>query len=309
MNIVFFGTAGFSKIVAEHILQSKHKIVAIVTQPDKVNARNKKVVFSDLKVFAQENNIPLYQFEKLNRDGEDILKSLKADIFVTASYGQIIKQNILDIAPIINVHASLLPKYRGPAPIQWCLINGEKKTGVTIMKTELGIDCGDMFLKKELDILPEDTTDSLFNKLAILGGEAIVEFLDNYDFYIKKGEKQREEEMTYFPMINKEMSLIDFNKDANVIVNLIKGLSSSMTAYFIHKGMRFKVLFAEFVEDNSDNKEGTILSANSKTGLIIKTKTNAINIVLIQPEGKNIMKSKDYCNSGKFVVGDNITGE
>ena len=167
MKIVFFGTSNFSRLVAEKILNSDHNIVAIVAQPDKVNGRNNKVTFNEMKVFALEHNIPIYQFAKLNLEGEEILKSLNADLFVTASYGQIIKQNILDICPIINVHGSLLPKYRGPAPIQWSIINGEKVTGVTIMQTELGLDCGEMYLKKELEILPTDTCDTLFEKLGV----------------------------------------------------------------------------------------------------------------------------------------------
>ena len=144
MNIVFFGTGEFSREVAKAIIQSSHNILAIVTQPDKVNQRGKKIKYNALKQFAINNNIPVYQFEKLNIEGEQVLKQFNADFFVTASYGQIIKQNILDIPKysIINVHASLLPKYRGPAPIQWAIINGETVTGVTIMKTELGLACG-----------------------------------------------------------------------------------------------------------------------------------------------------------------------
>ncbi|MBQ7797830.1 MAG: methionyl-tRNA formyltransferase, partial [Clostridia bacterium] len=196
MNIVFFGTNEFSATVAEAILNSEHKILAIVAQPDKANSRGGKVKFNALKQFALNNNIPLHQFAKLNIEGEEVLRGYNADFFVTASYGQIIKQNILDLPKysIVNVHGSLLPKYRGPAPIQWSIINGEKVTGVTIMKTELGLDCGEMYLKKEIEITPEDTSDSLFGKMAIVGGEAIVEFLDNAEHYINNGIEQNESE-------------------------------------------------------------------------------------------------------------------
>lgn len=304
MNIVFFGTSNFSRLVAEKILNSKHKIIAIVAQPDKVNGRNNKVTFNEMKVFAIEHNIPIYQFTKLNLEGEEVLKSLNADLFVTASYGQIIKQNILNICPIINVHGSLLPKYRGAAPIQWCLINGETKTGVTIMRTELGVDCGEMYLTKEIEILPNDTSDTLFEKLGVLGGEAIVEFLDNYNELISNGKKQNESEMTYFPMLTKEMSLINFNNNSDKIVNLIKGLSTCNTAYFIHNNLRYKVIFASVCEGKG--KAGEVIESSAKKGLIIATNDSAIKIETIQPEGKKSMPANDFCNSGKIKVGDMI---
>lgn len=302
MNIVLFGTSNFSTLVAEKLKNSKHTIVAVVTQADKVNGRNGKISFNELKVFAINNNIPCYQFEKLNRDGEEILKSLKADCFVTASYGQIVKQNILDICPIYNVHASLLPKYRGSSPIQWCLINGEKKTGVTIMKTELGLDSGEMYLKKQLDILDTDTSDTLFEKLGVLGGDAIVEFLDNIEYYTKNATQQNESEMTYFPMLKKEMAEIDFNQPTEKIVNLVRGLSTCMTAYFVHNNSRYKVIFAR--SSNIKGNVGEVIEASYKNGLIIGTADGAVEIVKIQPEGKSIMDAKAFCNGGKIKVGD-----
>lgn len=302
MNIVLFGTSKFSSLVAEKIKESEHKIMAVVTQPDKVNGRNGKVSFNELKVFAIQNNIPCFQFEKLNRDGEEILKGLKADCFVTASYGQIIKQNILDICPIYNVHASLLPKYRGSSPIQWCLINGEKKTGVTIMKTELGLDSGEMYLKKEIDILDTDTSDTLFERLGVLGGEAIVEFLDNIDYFKRNAQPQNENEMTYHPMLKKEMALIDFNTTSEKIVNLVRGLSTCMTAYFLHNNLRYKVIFAR--KSNLKGNVGEVLEASYKNGLVIGTADGAVEFVKIQPEGKAIMDAKAFCNGGKIKVGD-----
>ena len=316
MKIVLLGSSKFSKLVGEHILNSKHQILAVVAQPDKVNARNNKIVAGDMKVFATEHNIPIYQFENINKQGEDILKSLGADIFVTASYGQIIRQNILDICPIINVHGSILPKYRGSAPIQWAIINGENETGVSIMKTEKGIDCGEVYLTKTLPILETDTFDTLFEKLGNLGGEAIVEFMDNFNDLINKGVEQSEKEMTYFPMLTKEMSKLDFSQEATKLVNLIKGLSTCMTCYFIYNDARYKVLFARvYAGENSEiinkiNDEnvavGTILSANAKQGLVIKTHAGAIEIETIQPEGKKPMRAKDFCNSGKLQPGQLI---
>ena len=147
MRIVFFGTGEFSTTVLKGLVDANHNIVGVVTQPDKVNGRNGKVTYSQIKQYCLTQNIPIFQFAKLNLEGEQSLKELDADLFITASYGQIIKQNILNIPRfgIYNVHGSLLPKYRGPAPIQWAIINGERTTGITIMKTELGVDCGEKY--------------------------------------------------------------------------------------------------------------------------------------------------------------------
>lgn len=307
MNIVLFGTNSFSTTVAKAIFNSNHTILAVVTQPDKINQRNNKVSYSPLKQFAIDNNIPVHQFAKLNMEGEEILKSYNADFFVTASYGQIIKQNILDIPKysIVNVHGSLLPKYRGPAPIQWSIINGETVTGITIMKTELGLDSGEMYLKKELEILPTDTSDSVFNKLSTLGGEAIVDFLDNYQHYIDNAVKQDENQMSYFPMLTKEMAKIDFNTTAEKLVNMIRGQYSCNTMYFVFNNIRYKVAFACSVEDRQGSI-GEVLEASAKKGLIVAVKDKAIEILTIQPEGKAEMSAKAFCNSGKIKVGDII---
>lgn len=303
MRIVFFGTGDFSTTVLKGLIEDNREVVAIVSQPDKVNARNNKVVFSSIKKFALENNIPIYQFEKLSRDGEDILKSLNPDIFVTASFGQIIKQNILDIPRFgtINVHASLLPAYRGPAPIQWAIINGEKKTGVTIMRTELGLDTGDIYFSREISIEPEDTSSSVFNKLAILGVDCLKEFFNNFDYYISNHTPQDESKASYYPMFKKEDFLINFNDCAFNICNKIRGLEN---CYFIYKGVRYKVLFA--VPNEKCGQVGEILSCSGKTGLIIGTKDKSIEIVTIQPEGKQKMFAIAYMNSNKFTQGDII---
>ena len=154
MKVIFLGTPEFGAICLNAILQSKHEVVAVVCQPDKLAGRGNKLTVSPVKALANKFNIPVYQFQKIRIDGVDTLKSIKADIMVTAAYGQILSQEIIDICPhkIINVHGSLLPKYRGAAPIQYALLNGEQSTGVTIMKTEAGIDTGDMLLKKEIKI-------------------------------------------------------------------------------------------------------------------------------------------------------------
>ncbi len=303
MKIIFFGTGEFSTTILKGMIDDNREVVAVVSQPDKVNARNNKVIFSSIKQFCLNNNIPLYQFDKLNTEGEDVLKSYNPDIFVTASYGQIIKKNILDIPKYgtINVHASILPKYRGPAPIQWAIMNGEKKTGVTIMKTDIGCDTGDIYFSREIPIENEDTSTSVFNKLATLGVDCVKEFFDNFDKYKDNHIPQDEKHATYFPMIKKEDYLLDFNTCSFDLCNKIRALEN---CYFMYKGMRFKVLFA--VPNEKVGEAGEILSCNGKTGLIIGTKDRSIEVVIIQPEGKQKMFALQYMNSNKFVLGDKI---
>lgn len=303
MKVVFFGTGRFSEIVLDGMIKNGVDVIAVVTQPDKVNSRNNKIVFSNIKQYCLTNNIKVFQFEKLNLQGEVELKTLNPDLFVTASYGQIIKQNILDIPKFgtINVHASLLPKYRGPAPIQWAIINGEKKTGITIMKTELGLDTGDIFLSKEIEIQDEDTGSTLFDKLANLGVDCLKEFFNNFDYYINNHIKQDESKATYFPMIKKEDYLLDFNDCAYNICNKIRALEN---CYFIYKNVRYKVLFA--AQNERRGKVGEILACNGKLGLIIGTKDYSIEIVTIQPEGKQKMFAINFMNSNKFTLGDVI---
>ena len=303
MKIVFFGTGEFSTIVLKGLVENNHNVIAVVSQPDKVNARNNKIIFSSIKQYCIEKNIPLLQFAKLNMEGEEHLKNLSPDIFVTASYGQIIKQHILDIPKYgtVNVHASLLPKYRGPAPIQAAILNGEKKTGVTIMRTELVLDTGNIYLQKEIDILPEDTSSTMFNKLADLGINCLIEFLNNKDQYLTNSIKQDEAKASYYPMIKKEDYLLDFNTCAFDICNKIRALEN---CYFIYKGVRYKVLFA--VPNEKSGMAGEILSCNGKSGFIVGVKDRSIEIITIQPEGKQKMFAIQYMNSNKFVLGDII---
>lgn len=303
MKIVFFGTSEFSTLVLKGLIENNYQVVAVVSQPDKINARNNKIVFSSIKNFCIEHDIPIHQFNKLNLEGEEILKSYNADLFITASYGQIIKQNILDIPKLatINVHTSLLPKYRGPAPIQWAILNGEKKTGVTIMRTELGLDTGNIFIQKEISIEPEDTSSSVFNKLATLGIECLCDFLNNADYYLNNSIKQDESKASYYPMIQKSDYLLNFNACAFDLCNRIRALEN---CYFIYNGARYKILFA--VPSDKQGEIGEILSCNGKTGFIIGCKDKSIEVITMQPEGKQKMFALQYMNSNKFVLGDII---
>ncbi len=303
MKIVFFGSNDFSLKFLCGLIDMGQEIVGVVMQPDKINARNNKIIISPLKKYCLDNNIKLFQFAKLNLEGEQPLKELNADLFITASYGQIIKQNILDIPKFatINVHTSLLPKYRGSAPVQYAILNGEKITGVTIMKTELGLDTGDIYLQKQIEILDDDTTTSMFEKLSTLGVECLKEFFDNFDYYINHHTKQDESKASYFPMIKKEDYQLNFNALDFELVNKVRALEN---CYFIYNDVRYKVL--KMTTSNLKGKAGEILACNSKMGLVIGCKNGAVEVVTIQPEGKQPMPAKAYMNSNKFRLADII---
>lgn len=303
MKIVFFGSNEFSTDILKGLIEMGQEVAAVVMQPDKVNARNNKVVFSPLKKFCLEKDITLFQFNKLNLEGEQPLKEIDADLFITASYGQIIKQNILSIPKFatINVHTSLLPKYRGSAPVQYAILNGERVTGVTIMKTELGLDTGDIYLQKQIAIEDDDTTSTMFKKLSNLGVVCLKEFFNNFDYYINHHTKQNESQASYFPMIKKENYLLKFNSENYKIVNKIRALEN---CYFIYNGSRYKVIKA--TNCNLTGKEGEIVACNSKLGLIIACKNGSVEVVTIQPEGKQPMPAKAYMNANKFKLGSFI---
>lgn len=179
MNVIFLGTPEFSQVILERLVQSNHKIVGVVTQPDRANSRGNKVVFSKVKEYALSNNLPVFQYQNVSKEREE-LNNLNADIMVTAAYGQILRQNILDMCKhgVINVHASLLPKYRGSSPVQWALINGESHIGVTIMQTELGIDTGDIIISDTAKLKGTENSEEALQILSILGGNLVVQALD-----------------------------------------------------------------------------------------------------------------------------------
>ena len=303
MKIVFFGTGDFSTTILKGLIDLQQEVVAVVSQTDKVNGRNNKVSFSPIKLFCMQNSIPLFQFAKLNKEGEEVLKNLNPDLFVTASYGQIIKQNILDIPKFgtVNVHGSLLPKYRGATPIQSAILNGEKTTGITIMRTDAGMDTGDIYLSKEINIADEDTSTSVFNKLATLGVECLKEFFDNFDYYINNPIPQNENEATVCHMIKNEDYELNFNSPAINVVNKIRALEN---CFFMYNNARYKVQLAKVV--SMQGRASEILSASPKTGLVVACEKDAVEIITFQPEGKAKMPAKAYMNSGKFKQGDFI---
>lgn len=309
MKVIFLGTPIFAKIVLSELIKSKHEVVAVVCQEDKPSGRGNKITMPPVKEFAILNNIPVYQFKKIRVDGVEILKSLNADIMVTAAYGQILSQEIIDICPhkIINVHGSLLPKYRGASPIQQAIINGEKTTGITIMQTEAGIDTGDIILSEKVDILPDDTYGSLSEKLATVGGSLVVKALDLIEENKAVYTKQDEAQATHTKMIKKDENIIDFTKSATQIVNFVRGLNPNPVAIFKIDDCSYKVYSAKehclSSEEEIGIKCGEIICASAKKGLIIKCKDGAVEILeMLAPNSKKML-AKSYLNGKSLQVG------
>lgn len=304
MKIVFLGTPDFAIKPLEAILNSHHEVLAVVTQPDKPVGRKGIITPCDVKVFALSKGVKTLSYNKIRVDGVEDLKSLNPDIMVTCAYGQILSKEILDIAKygVINIHASLLPKYRGSAPIQWSIINGDKQTGVTIMQTDVGVDTGDILKAVSLDITDTETAGELFERLSKLGAETIVSVLDDIEKGNVKPIKQDETQATHVGMLKKEDGILDFTKSTKDIVNLIRGLNPWPIAFTYHNGKTLKVYSASPIDCNG--KAGTVISADVKNGLIVTTGDGAIKINELQLEGSKKMSARDFLVGNKLQKGD-----
>ena len=311
MNILFMGTPDFAKESLEKIYETGHNILAVVTNPDKPNGRGMKLVASPVKEFALEKEMTIYQPEHVKNNTEFIetIKKLNPDVICVVAYGKILPKEILEIPKFgcINVHASLLPKYRGAAPIQWAVINGEKTTGVTTMYMDETMDTGDMILKKEIEIGEEETTGELWNRLSKIGGKLLVETLEKIENDTAPRIKQ-EGEFSMAPMLNKKMGKIDWDEmTANQIKNLARGLDPIMGAYTFYEGKKIKLWKIKIIENLQDKfKEipnGTVLEANDKSGLKIKAKDAIIEVIEIQGENAKRMNINDYLRGNKIKEG------
>lgn len=310
MKIIFMGTPHYAEVVLEKLINSRHQVVAVVCNPDKPVGRKQVLTPPPTKVLAQKHNIPVYQFKKIRLDGVETLKKIDADIMITAAYGQILSQEILDITKfgVYNVHGSVLPKYRGSSPIQWSLINGEKKLGVTILKTLAGLDNGPILLTQEYDILPQDTVESLMHTLSSMGGDLLLKGLDMLESENYNLIPQNEAEMTYYPMLKKEMSPIDFDKTAQQVCNFVRGMAEWPVATVNLQGNITKVYRAEvinYLPEKSYNN-GDVVCASNKLGLVVKTADGFVRLAEIQPQNSKRMKDTDYLNGRKLEVGINI---
>ena len=302
MKIVYMGTPDFAVGPLESIIEAGHEVILVVTQPDREKGRGKEVVFSPVKECAVAHNIPVFQPEKIKKAEEvEFLKQYEADVFVVAAFGQILSKEILDMPRLgcVNIHASLLPKYRGAAPIQWAVIDGEEKTGVTIMRMDEGLDTGDILLQEEIILDAKETGESLFNRLAVLGSDTIVKALE----LMEKGEltpvPQDHDMSTYAKMLNKKMGVIDFNNSAVVIERLVRGLNSWPSAYTYINGKTLKIWEAEVIADALEGQNGQVVKV-SKDSFWVKCAEGMLEIMSLQLEGKKRM------NAGEFMRGYDI---
>lgn len=323
LKILFMGTPDFAQESLKSIYDAGFEIIGVVTNPDKPKGRGMKLAYSPVKEYALEKNLKIYQPIKIKNNTEflDEIKTLAPDVICVVAYGKILPKEILEIPKLgcINVHGSLLPKYRGAAPIQWAVLNGDKTTGITTMYMNEGMDTGDMILKEEVEIGPEETTGDLWQKLSKIGGEILVKTLK----LIEEGKAPREkqtEEATLAPMLNKEMALIDWeSSDANKIHNLIRGLNPIMGAYSYIDGKKikfwkskvltkeeffsYKTEFEEYEAKFNNLVPGTILIADDKDGLYIKANGGVLKILEIQGENAKRMPTADFLRGNHLIAG------
>lgn len=307
MRILFMGTPDFAVGSLEAMVNAGLDVVGVVSQPDKPKGRGHKLVPTDVKVAAQKHNIKVYQPEKI-KNGElmSVLEELDPELIVVTAYGKILPSYIINYPRYgcINVHASLLPKYRGAAPIQWAIINGEEETGVTIMMMDEGLDTGDMLYVEKTEIGEYETAEELFDRLSAVGGKALVKAINSLSELSPI--PQNHEEHTYAPMINRETGKIDWKKNALQISKLICGLNSWPLAHTTYKGEPLKLVTAR-VTDGS-GKPGEILSLEKGKGLKVATGDGALYIQTAQFSGSKKMNVEDYARGHEIEIGA-ILGE
>lgn len=305
MKIVFMGTPDFAAGSLRALIAAGHEITLVVTQPDKEKGRGKKILMSPVKECAIEHNIPVFQPVKIKtEESVEYLRRFDADIFIVAAFGQILSKEILTMPRLgcVNVHASLLPKYRGAAPIQWCIIDGEKESGVTLMQMDEGLDTGDMLASVVVPISDDETGDSLHDKLMESGAKLLVDTLPR----IESGEVTRiaqdDEKSCYAHMLKKELGHLDYTKDVTSLSRLIRGLNSWPSAYSFLDGKVLKIWEAACVYEKSAYAPGTIFDI-SKDSFCIACADGALRITSLQIEGKKRMQTGDFLRGMKLKEG------
>ena len=308
MKIVFMGTPDYAAEALRALIRAGHTITAVVTQPDKAKGRSGQLMPPPVKVCAMEHGIPVLQPKRI-RTPESMteLKTYEADVYVVAAFGQILSQEILDIPPYgcLNIHASLLPKYRGSSPIQHVIVDGEEKTGITIMQMDAGIDTGDMLYKKEIAIAADDTYETLHDKLMVLGGEAIVEAIDLMLQGKLVPEKQDESQSSYVSMIRKEMGEIHFTDSARKIDRLIRGMNPWPSAFTSYHGKQLKIWKAVCEEENSTGEPGEIVAV-TRDSIRVAAGEGCLTILELQLEGKKRMSAHDFLLGVKMRPGERL---
>lgn len=307
MKIIYLSSPEFGVPILDRLLSDGHEVVAVVCQPDKVNGRGNKITFGAVKTYALEKGIKVLQYNKIRLEGVEELKALNADVMVTAAYGQLLSQEILDICPfgVVNVHGSILPKYRGASPIMQAIIDGEKQTGITIMKTNIGMDDGPMYLKEYLDIGEHETAGELTVRMSMLGAECLSRVLKQLEDGTATLTEQDHENATVCKKYKKEHTKVDFTKTARDVMNFIHGLSPEPGVYFVYNDMEIKTYNASVVacEEFENAKPGEVVVSSPKKGLIIKCGEGFVSLETIQAPGGKRMRARDYLNGKKIEVG------
>jgi len=307
MRIVFMGTPDFAAEALEAIIAAGYEVAAVVTQPDRQKGRGKAIAMSPVKECALRHGIDVLQPMRLRQpEAIEELNAYPADLFIVAAFGQILPKEVLDMPRLgcINIHASLLPAYRGAAPIQWAILDGLKETGVTIMKMDVGLDTGDILMSEKITIADDDTGESLFNRLSRLGAEAIVKAIPLIEQGKLKPVKQDDSKSSYAKMLTKEMGEIDWNKDAVILERYVRGLNSWPGAYTYKDGKQLKIWKADVVEGHYKDP-GTIIEADKK-GLVVACKYGALRITELQLEGKKRMETSAFLLGYKMDPGDRL---
>lgn len=305
MKIVFMGTPDIAVPCLQKIIDEGHEVIGVVTQPDKPKGRGKKLGMSPVKELALKYDIPVYQPIRA-RDDEFVqtLKHLNPELIVVVAFGQILPKAILDIPKLgcINVHVSLLPKYRGAAPINWVIINGEQKTGVTTMYMDEGLDTGDMILKSEVDLDDNITAGELHDKMMEIGADTLKQTMDLIEKGCAPRETQNHDEFSYAPIMNKSLGNIKWNNSAKEIHNLVRGVNPWPSAYTIYNGDTMKIWKTEVLGERSDKTPGTILKVD-KDGIRISTEDNIILVKEIQMPGKKRVLVSEYIKGNTIESG------
>lgn len=305
LKTIFMGTPDFAVPCLE-VLQAKTEVLAVITQPDRPKGRGHNLQASPVKQKALEYNLPVLQPEKIKTEEFTAeLEKLQPDLIVVVAFGQILSQRILDIPPLgcVNVHASLLPRYRGAAPIHWSIINGEKETGVTTMLMDAGLDTGDMLLKDKVTITEEMTTEELHDQLMAMGGKLLAETIDGLANGTITPEKQDDSISNYAGMLNKETGHIDWSKSAVEIHNLIRGLNSWPVAWSMKDGKNYKFWRTKVENSNSDKTPGTVVELR-KNSFCLATGEGLLEVLEIQPPSKKRMSAGDLLRGHGVAVGD-----
>ncbi len=308
MKIVFMGTPDFSVGIIKALHESAHEVVLAVTQPDRPKGRSGKLIPSPVKEYAVKEGIEVFQCEKIKeKDSVERLKETEADLFVVAAFGQILSKEILEMPRFgcINVHASLLPKYRGASPIQQAILDGEKKTGVTIMQMNEGLDTGDILISREVEIEKKETGGSLFDKLEETGGSLIIDAVDAIEQGKLSPVKQDDEKASYAGIIKKERGRIDFAGKAEEIERLIRAFDPWPSAYTSFSGKTLKLWKADVVDNAVSAAPGTVIRVTKDT-FTVACGSGALVIKELQLEGKKRMSTKDFLLGNDLAEGDSL---